>query len=179
MKSYICRVPTIYSIFRWSPEYPVSQIQSPYFDVSTTGIFSDLLRSVQILKWEWGAESNGKLPHLFIPSKTATFVPEFAVKDLPLGRTPWWWWWFINNNFRSYTLWFLPQQKYVIRHMSQIYFRIVFWVNVYFHAFLLYHLGSTVLANPYYLNLCCFLGAKVDWDFRISDLVKNPDGTDV
>ena len=22
-------------------------------------------------------------------------------------------------------------------------------------------------------------GAKVDWDFRISDLVKNPDGTDV
>ena len=51
-----------------------------------------------------GAESNGKLSHLFIPSKTATwvpkfamvdlpldritaFVPEFAVKDLPLGRT--------------------------------------------------------------------------------------------
>ena len=23
------------------------------------------------------------------------------------------------------------------------------------------------------------LGAKDDWDFRISDLVKNPDGTDV
>ena len=34
-----------------------------------------------------GAESNGKLPHLFIPSKTATLVPEFAVEDLPLGRT--------------------------------------------------------------------------------------------
>ena len=31
-------------------------------------------------------ESNGKLPHLFIPSKTATLVPEFAVEDLPLGR---------------------------------------------------------------------------------------------
>ena len=28
-----------------------------------------------------------KLPHLFIPSKTATLVPEFAVEDLPLGRT--------------------------------------------------------------------------------------------
>ena len=57
-----------------------------------------------MLKSEWGVESNGKLPHLFIPSKTATlvpefamkyltlgriaaFVPEFAVKDLPLGRT--------------------------------------------------------------------------------------------
>ena len=33
-------------------------------------------------------ESNGKLPHLFIPSKTATFVPEFVVEYLPFGRTP-------------------------------------------------------------------------------------------
>ena len=57
-----------------------------------------------MLKRESDAESNGKLPHLFIPSKTATLVPEFtvedlpsditatlvpafAVKDLPLGRT--------------------------------------------------------------------------------------------
>ena len=39
-----------------------------------------------MLKREWGAESNGKL--LLIPSKTATLVPEFAVEDLPLGRTP-------------------------------------------------------------------------------------------
>ena len=29
------------------------------------------------------AESNGKLPHLLIPGKTATLVPEFAVEDLP------------------------------------------------------------------------------------------------
>ena len=40
-----------------------------------------------MLKRDWGAESNGKLPHLFIPSKTATLVPELAVKDLPLGIT--------------------------------------------------------------------------------------------
>ena len=40
-----------------------------------------------MLKRDWGAESNGKLPHLFIPSKTATLVPEFAVEDVPLGRT--------------------------------------------------------------------------------------------
>ena len=33
-----------------------------------------------------GAESNGKLLHLFIPSKTATSVPEFAMEDLPLDR---------------------------------------------------------------------------------------------
>ena len=34
-----------------------------------------------MLKREWGAESNGKLPHLIIPSKTATLVLEFAVED--------------------------------------------------------------------------------------------------
>ena len=51
------------------------------------GIFSDLLRFVQMLKREWGAESNGKLPHLFIPSKTVTLVHEIAVEGLPLGRT--------------------------------------------------------------------------------------------
>ena len=51
-----------------------------------------------MLKREWGAESNGKIPHLCIPGNTAALVPEFAVedlhsvpmlavKDLPLGRT--------------------------------------------------------------------------------------------
>ena len=40
-----------------------------------------------MLRRGWGAESNGKLPHLSIPSKTATLVPEFAVEDLPLDRT--------------------------------------------------------------------------------------------
>ena len=71
----------------WSPKGPVSQIHSPHLRVGAPGVFSDLLRYVQILKREWGAESNGKLPHLFIPSKTGTLVHEFAVKDLPLDRT--------------------------------------------------------------------------------------------
>ena len=39
-----------------------------------------------MLKREWAAETNGKLPHLFIPSKTATYIPEFAMEDIPLGR---------------------------------------------------------------------------------------------
>ena len=39
-----------------------------------------------MLKIEWGAESNWKLPHLFIRSEIATLVPEFAVQDLPLSR---------------------------------------------------------------------------------------------
>ena len=33
-----------------------------------------------------GCGKQGKLPHLFIPSKTATFVPEFAMEDMPLDR---------------------------------------------------------------------------------------------
>ena len=40
-----------------------------------------------MLKREWGAESNGKLPHLPISNKTAAWVSEFAVEDLPLSRT--------------------------------------------------------------------------------------------
>ena len=40
-----------------------------------------------MLKREWSSESNRKLSHLIIPSKTATLVPEFAEEDLPLGRT--------------------------------------------------------------------------------------------
>ena len=72
--------------FRWSPEGPVSQIHSPHLHAGAPWIFSDLSTSVQMLKREWGAESNGKLPYLRIPSKTATLVPEFAVEDLPLGR---------------------------------------------------------------------------------------------
>ena len=38
-------------------------------------------------KREWGEESNGKLLHISIPSKTSAWVPEFAVEDLPLRRT--------------------------------------------------------------------------------------------
>ena len=38
-----------------------------------------------MLKREWSAGSNGKLPHLFIPSKTATLVPEFAEQNCSLG----------------------------------------------------------------------------------------------
>ena len=68
-------------------EDPVSQIHSPHLHAGDPGIFSDLLRSFQMLKRERGAESNGKVPHLFIPGKTATLVPEFAVEDLLLGRT--------------------------------------------------------------------------------------------
>ena len=36
-----------------------------------------------------------------------------------------------------------------------------------------YHFVGEVLLHPVYM------GAKGDWDFRISDLVKNPDGTDI
>ena len=53
--------------FQRSPEGPVSQIHSPHLHAGAPGIFSDFIRSVQMLKREWGAESNGKPPHLFNP----------------------------------------------------------------------------------------------------------------
>ena len=61
--------------FRCSPEGPVSQIHSPHLHFGAPGIFSDVLSSVQMLKREWGAESNGKLQHLFIPSITVNCNP--------------------------------------------------------------------------------------------------------
>ena len=73
--------------FRWSPEGPVSQIHSLHLHGGVSGVVSDLLISVQLLKREWSVESNGKLPHLFLRSKTAVWVLEFAVDDLPLSRT--------------------------------------------------------------------------------------------
>ena len=73
--------------FRCSPEGPVSQIHAPHLHSGAPGIFSDLLRSLQMLSREWGAESNGKLPHLSIPSNIVAWLPEFAAKDLPLSRT--------------------------------------------------------------------------------------------
>ena len=36
-----------------------------------------------MLQREWGAETNGKLLHLFIPGKSTALVPEFAVEDMP------------------------------------------------------------------------------------------------
>ena len=66
---------------RWSPEGPVSQIQSPNLHVGAPGNFSDLLKFVQMLKRE------RSLLHLSIHSKTATLVPYFVVEDLSLGRT--------------------------------------------------------------------------------------------
>ena len=96
--------------FRWSPKGPVSQIHSPHLIVVAPGIFSDLLRSVQTLKREWGEESNGKLPHLFIPRK---LQPKFLSlqwktclwadlqpwwlslqwRTCPWAEHWWWWWW--------------------------------------------------------------------------------------
>ena len=71
--------------FRWTPMGPVNQIHY-HLHFGAPGIFSALLR----LKREWDAESNGKLPHLFIPGKTGALVPEFAVEDVPLaGLQPW------------------------------------------------------------------------------------------
>ena len=49
--------------FRWSREGLVSQIHSPHIHAGAPVIFSDLLRSVQMIQREWDAKSNGKLLH--------------------------------------------------------------------------------------------------------------------
>ena len=64
----------------------VSQILSPHLHVGAPGIFSVLLRSVQMLKREWGEESNGSYCAYSIPGKTAALVPELALEDLPLAE---------------------------------------------------------------------------------------------
>ena len=63
---------------------------TPHLHVGASGIFSNLLRSVQMLKREWGAESNVKLPHLFFSGKVAALVPRFAVEDLPSAELQLW-----------------------------------------------------------------------------------------
>ena len=60
------------------------EVRSPHLHFQA---FSDSLRSAQMLKREWGAESNGKLSHPFIPTKTVILIPEFAVVDLSFDRT--------------------------------------------------------------------------------------------
>ena len=85
-----------------------------------------------MLKREWGAQTNGKLLHLFIPSKTAAWVPEFAVEDRPLSRTA------------AFVVDF-SEGPALGQNTDDIYMR----------------------------------EATGDWDFRISDLVKNHDGTDI
>ena len=50
-------------------------------------LYYDIKTIFNFLTYHMNAESNGKLPCLFIPNKTATLIPEFAVEHLPWGRT--------------------------------------------------------------------------------------------
>ena len=75
--------------FWWSLEGPLSQIHSspPH---GAPGVFSDLSRSVKMLKREWYVEAMGSYRTYSIPGKTAALVLEFAVEDLPLAELhPW------------------------------------------------------------------------------------------
>ena len=100
-----------YCEFRWSLEGPVSQIHSPHLHVGAPGILSDLLRSIQMIKREWGAESNGN--YRTYPS-LVELQPEFLslrwktclwaelqpwFMSLQWMTCPWaeysWWWFYI------------------------------------------------------------------------------------
>ena len=66
-----------------SPMSVVSQIHSPHLHVGVPGIFSDLLRSVQMLKRVGCGKQHEAYRTYSIISKTAALFPEFAVEDLP------------------------------------------------------------------------------------------------
>ena len=90
--------------FRWSPEGPVSQINSSHLHVTATGIFSDLLYSLQMLEREreLGAELTGS--YSIYPSLTKLepwflSFPEFAVEDLPSAELQLW---FLRLQWRAY-----------------------------------------------------------------------------
>ena len=96
--------------FRWSPEGPVSQIHSPHLLVGASGIFSDNLRFVYMVKREWGAESNGsyrtysslvKLQPRFLSLQWKTclwaelqpWCQSLQRRTCPWVEHWWWWWW--------------------------------------------------------------------------------------
>ena len=58
-------------------------MHSPHLHVGASGFFSDFLKSVQMLKTEWGAESTGGYRTYSITGKAAALVPEFVVEDRP------------------------------------------------------------------------------------------------
>ena len=84
--------------FRWSTEGPVNQIHSPHLHVGAPGIFSHLLRSVQMLKRcgkqrEASAPTQSlvKLQPWFLSLRWKTCLRQNCrVKDLPFGRTLIW-----------------------------------------------------------------------------------------
>ena len=98
--------------FQWSSESPVSQIHSPHLYVGAPGIFSDLLKSVQMLKGESGVrKATGKLPRLYLSlvkcnlgswvcSRRSAFgqncnLGSCVCSERPtLGRILCWWWWY-------------------------------------------------------------------------------------
>ena len=70
--------------FRSSLEGPVSQIHSPHLHFDAPGIFSHLLKSVQMLKRDSGVwKAMGSYCTYSIPGKNAALVPKLTVEDLP------------------------------------------------------------------------------------------------
>ena len=56
--------------------------------------------------------------------------------------------------------------------------KLLYYIPIRYIIFII--LGSTSYIIAYYITFHYItLGEKGDWDFRISDLVKNPDGTDI
>ena len=63
---------------------------------------------------------------------------------------------------------------YIILHYTTLHYSILHYIILYYitlHYITVYETTLRCIALCY--------GAKCDWDFRMSDLVKNPDGADI
>ena len=96
--------------FRWCPEGPVSQIHSFHLLVGAPGIFSDLLRFVQMLKRVGVRKATGsyrtysslvKLQSRFLSlqwktclwNKLHAWCLSLQWRTCPWAEHLWWWWW--------------------------------------------------------------------------------------
>ena len=121
--------------FRWSVEGTVSQIHYLHLHDGDPWILSDLLRPVQMIEREWGAESKGsyrtdsslvKLKPWFLSLqwKTCLWVAlqrwclSLQWKICPWGRTIWWWW----TTYKRLPFWYSDWQIWLPSKGSQVLF---------------------------------------------------------
>ena len=56
---------------------------------------------------------------------------------------------------------------------------LLFCANYWLQLKILHYQNCIIFYFGQLIHITFFVGAKGDWDFRICDLAKNPDGTDI
>ena len=86
--------------FRWSPESPVSQIHCSHLHAGAPGIFSDLLRSVHMLKREWREATGSYRTYQSLVKLQPRFLSLRWKTCLWAELQPW----FLSLHWRTYPL---------------------------------------------------------------------------